>query len=1086
MASGLFNLKQVNQAISQGAWSGYIAPKWVEYLVVAGGGGAGSRAGGGGGAGGLLTGIVTVAAGTSYTVTVGTGGAGGVDSTSAPTSGNNSVLGSIASTGGGYGSSGRSPGNSGGASGGSGGGGSYSSGATSAGQGASGQGNAGSVGFASTSGNYLIGGGGGGAGTVGINAINNSTSSVAGSGGSGIASAISGSTIVYAGGGGGGSELTYVGSGGVGGGGGGGYASNGGSGAANTGGGGGGGGYSTYSGGAGGSGIVVVRYPGNVQFFTGGTVNYNNGYIIHIFTSSGTLAPTTPTVYNTSYQISRSLRFNSADSAYLNRTPASASNRTTWTWSGWVKRSANGSDMQLFSAGGSGAFQFLFTSSSDTLQIYDTVSSTTNVITSQVFRDFSSWYHVVLAMDTTQATASNRFKLYINGTQVTAFGTATYPAQNSTLSVNNTVNHSVGSWSGAGGGNFFSGYMTEVTFIDGQALTPSSFGATSTTTGVWAPIQYTGSYGTNGFYLNFSDNSNTTAATLGKDYSGNGNNWTPNNFSVTAGAGNDSLVDSPTSYGTDTGVGGTVRGNYATFNPLVKVSFNPTLSNGNLDLSAISQWSDTIGTIGVNSGKWYWEVVSGNTDAFVGICGSNADLASSNPQNASGTIIYYGGNGEKRIDGTSSSYGASYTTETIGVALDIDGGTVTFYKSNTSQGSISLSSSTLNGKTIFPFFVKYASTMTVNFGQRPFAYTAPSGFKALCTQNLPTPTIGATTATQASNYFGIVLRNGTGTSGGTFSTTVNMANGAWLWEKPRSTANMHQLVDSVRGISKISSTNSAGAEVTDPNDFTAFGTNSFSVGSTDWSSSITIVDWIWAANGSGSTNTSGSITSTVSANTTSGFSIVTYSGQSAAGTIGHGLGVAPSWIIVKNRSSASPGAWTVYSSVLGNTSLMFMNTSDAVYTGNTAWNSTSPTSSVFSVGPSSLSVNTVGNNFVAYCFAEVAGYSKFGSYNGNSSSDGPFIFTGFRPAYVMIKCSNTAGYNWIVFDNKRSGFNVNNDQLYPNLSAAEDAGGSSAQFIDLLSNGFKLRNTAADKNAVGGSYIFAAFAEAPLKFSLAR
>ena len=298
----------------------------------------------------------------------------------------------------------------------------------------------------------------------------------------------------------------------------------------------------------------------------------------------------------------------------------------------------------------------------------------------------------------------------------------------------------------------YGGYMTDVNFVDGSQLTPSSFGETDTQTGVWKPKAYSGSYGTNGFYLNFSDNSNTTSTTLGKDYSGNGNNWTPNNFSVSAGVGNDSLVDSPTLYGTDTGAGGSVRGNYSTFNPLAVAASTPTFSNGNLDLSASAAWNGSVGTIGVNSGKWYWETVCGNGDAFIGICGSNAVLTTSNPQNINGTIVYYGGNGEKRIDGNSSAYGASYTTETIGVALDIDGGTVTFYKNNTSQGSISLSSSTLNGLTIFPLFVKNTSTMTVNFGQRAFAYTAPSGFKALCTQNLPTPTIGATTATQAGKF----------------------------------------------------------------------------------------------------------------------------------------------------------------------------------------------------------------------------------------------------------------------------------------------------------------------------------------------
>ena len=260
------------------------------------------------------------------------------------------------------------------------------------------------------------------------------------------------------------------------------------------------------------------------------------------------------------YQIQRSLRFNSSDSAYLNRTPASAGNRRTFTWSGWIKLSATGIQRVLSASSGSADDFLAF--ASDTLRFQITDSGGTpvgNLITTQVFRDYSSWYHIVVAVDTTQATASNRLKMYVNGVQVTAFSTATYPAQNTdTLALNTAVTHYLSSTGGTN--RYLNGYMTEVNFIDGQALTPSSFGQTNANTGVWEPKPYAGTYGTNGFYLNFSDNSNTTATTLGKDYSGNGNNWTPNNFSVSAGAGNDSLVDVPTAWGTDTGVGGLCGG----------------------------------------------------------------------------------------------------------------------------------------------------------------------------------------------------------------------------------------------------------------------------------------------------------------------------------------------------------------------------------------------------------------------------------------------------------------------------------------------------------------------------------------------
>jgi hypothetical protein len=350
---------------------------------------------------------------------------------------------------------------------------------------------------------------------------------------------------------------------------------------------------------------------------------------------------------------------------------------------------------------------------------------------------------------------------------------------------------------------------------------------------------------------------------------------------------------------------------------------------------------------------------------------------------------------------------------------------------------------------------------------------------------LPTPTIGATTATQAGKFFNAVTYTGNGTtqtiSGVGFQPDL-------VWCKGRSNAYWHSWIDAVRGRGFASFSNVANAEFTSAvgKELTAFTSDGFSLGPDDNfsinSGSAPFVAWNWKANGSGSSNTAGSITSTVSANTTSGFSIVTYSGQSAAGTIGHGLGVAPSWIIVKNRSSASPGAWTVYSSYLGNTSLMFLNTTDSVFTGNTAWNSTSPTSSVFSVGPSSLSVNTVGNNFVAYCFAEVAGYSKFGSFAANGSTDGPFVFCGFKPAFIIFK-STGAGTNWQMYDSKRNTYNIVNSILYPNDSASEATAG--VGMLDFTSNGFKVRNAYGDMNS-SGTTIFMAFAESPFKFSLAR
>ena len=232
------------------------------------------------------------------------------------------------------------------------------------------------------------------------------------------------------------------------------------------------------------------------------------------------------------YQISRSLRFNSADSAYLDRTPASSGNRKTWTWSGWVKKTVVGDGRYPLLFGAQNTTRDFLRFNGEALQFVLNNGTSGNLITTAVYRDVSAWYHIVLAVDTTQATDTNRVKIYVNGVQVTAFSTTTYPAQNYDTFVNMNVAQRLGNDAGFSDG-YYNGYMTEVNFIDGQALTPSSFGETNAQTGVWQPKAYSGSYGTNGFYLNFSDNSNTTAATLGKDYSGNGNNWTPYNHIVT-------------------------------------------------------------------------------------------------------------------------------------------------------------------------------------------------------------------------------------------------------------------------------------------------------------------------------------------------------------------------------------------------------------------------------------------------------------------------------------------------------------------------------------------------------------------------
>ena len=434
------------------------------------------------------------------------------------------------------------------------------------------------------------------------------------------------------------------------------------------------------------------------------------------------------------YQVSRSLRFNSSDSAYLSRTPGTAGNRQTWTWAGWVKRSAVSSGNQRFF----GIFQggvvqeFFVFSSGDTLRIA-VIQETKGFTTTQVFRDPSAWYHIVVVLDTPQATASDRLKLYVNGTQVTTFSSTDYPVQNSTGDINNTYPHFI---SNGGGGEYFNGYMADIHFIDGQALTPSSFTEVSATTGQLIPLAYSGSFGTNGFWLKFSDNSAATAATLGKDYSGNSNNWTPNNLSVTAGAGNDSLLDTPTSYGTpDTGVGGEVRGNYCTWSPLDNVT-GSDLANGNLDMNVTSNAAHRIGTMGVSSGKWYYEFVQ----TTISGSGPQPGINSQRETSTYNTRLMYYVDGYKYSGASGSAYGATWTiNDIIGIALDLDSGTLTFYKNGVSQG---IAFTGLSG-TYYPWIrVDGVGSVCIgNWGQRPWAYAAPSGFRAWCDTSIPEGTI---------------------------------------------------------------------------------------------------------------------------------------------------------------------------------------------------------------------------------------------------------------------------------------------------------------------------------------------------------
>jgi hypothetical protein len=304
----------------------------------------------------------------------------------------------------------------------------------------------------------------------------------------------------------------------------------------------------------------------------------------------------------------------------------------------------------------------------------------------------------------------------------------------------------------------------------------------------------------------------------------------------------------------------------------------------------------------------------------------------------------------------------------------------------------------------------------------------------------------------------------------------------FVWIKRRNSERDHVLVDAVRGSTKVLNSNLTNAEETESLGVTSFNSDGFSLNSFNKtnSSGDTYVYWAWKAGNSNVTNTDGTITSTVRANPTAGFSIVTYTGTGANATVGHGLGVAPSMMIVKQRSGGAQD-WAVYHASLGATQSIPLNTTGAAFTVATNWNNTAPTSTVFSVG-TRFETNESGATFVAYCFAAIPGYSAFGSYTGNGSTDGPFVFTGFKPALIIRKRTDNIG-DWIMMDNKRNTYNLTDNRLLANSSNAEANNGNN---IDILSNGWKERNADGYSNASGGTYIYMAFSEVAFKNSLAR
>ena len=809
----------------------------------------------------------------------------------------------------------------------------------------------------------------------------------------------------------------------------------------------------------------------------------------------------------------QSVRFNPGDSAHLTRSNPNEGSQRKFTFSFWVKRKqpgrgASNVDKAIFFAGPSPdsakGLDIRF-DSNDRLYVetYANSSTSKKVITHRVFRDPAAWYHIVLAFDTTQSTENDRLIIYVNGEQVN-----TSDLSSSNHVVQNFDYRYVGEsnadhWIGLAKDNngtkrfYFDGYLTDFYFIDGAQKDETDFGEFDDN-GVWQAIAYDGTYGSNGYHLfDFANES-----TVGHDSSSNGDDWTANNISSTAGAGNDILFDVPVN-GTqsDTGAGGEVSGNYCVMNPLIVDQTNAITSNGNLHVkypNTAESWLGNlqgtnyitfVGTMGLTSGKWYFEAVETVRET------STESMVVGVVDTPMGGVYHIGsvgnGIGYKRIE-VKNGLGSSIVTtssmpdfsvgDVVGVALDLDNGKIyfsvngTYINSGNPAAGTGFLASGLSG-TFFPAISRWSRRHSIeadlNFGQRPFNTSAPSGFKAICTANLPDPTIA-----DGSDYFDTALWNGTGSSQ---PITGLEFEPDFLWGKRRNQAGDHILIDSVRGEDKILHSNDYPAEDTDSSILTSFNSNGFTVGTNVGlnSSGVKIVGWAWDAGSSNPvSNTDGDVTSSVKANTNAGFSIVKWNPSSNEQSVGHGLNAVPEFIMAKALDNGH--SWRVYHKDLtsGKNLLLDQRDREDAYTDRID----TVNSTVFD-GNRGLTGSSLNNN-IAYCFTSVEGYSAFGSYEGNNNSRGPFIWLGFRPAWIMYKAinENTAAADWFIRDYKRLGFNHATDsQNNPELEANENNGENNNGPIDILSNGFLIKSNNPGHNTDGEKYMYAAFAENPFK-----
>tara|TARA_A100001037_G_scaffold178237_1_gene159890 strand:- start:5632 stop:8223 length:2592 start_codon:yes stop_codon:yes gene_type:complete len=844
--------------------------------------------------------------------------------------------------------------------------------------------------------------------------------------------------------------------------------------------------------------------------------------------------------------VTQSARFSDVSNKYLQRTDSTTPTSTQkFTFSCWLKNSTLNSGDTIFgsdkgTAGGPGDAAWIQFTTNRRLNIYNITGASYNLrwTSDAMYRDVADWYHFVIRVDTTQGSADDRVRLYVNGTQQTGSYDVTV-GQNNNISFNNAAGKFRIAGLGYADGYEGDFYLADIHHCDGYSYAPTEFGEDKN--GVWIPKIASVSYGNTGYRLEFKNSTvgstSGSASTIGADTSGNGHHFNDYNM----GIDDSNIPDCP-------------ENNFCTLNPISAGDVSD-MTQGAL------QYADNRnggtggakGTFAVSSGRWYWEVhydYDPGASNMVGITAVDEITTSHTAQDPiTGYGTYFGWD-ERGLyyfatdgSGSNTSGHTSYVAgDIISFAMDVDAGKLFMRKNNNAWED---SGNPANGtnpsftfganKLMTPMVNNYRSSRHIfNFGQNPsfsgdftggdvgtekggggtFKYAPPRGFNALCSNALEDGIISPNPSASSAptDYFNTVLYTGLNNTAQSITDVGFQAD--LLWAKSRSNTSDHYWYDSLRGANKAIMSNKVNQEDTASGQFTQFTTTGFDLPA-DTAGYInynarTYAGWCWKAGGAptasntagvGEVPTAGSVLidgkqataplagsikiDKLSANTISGFSIVTYTANSNTQcTLPHGLNSAPNMVIIKNRDASPNGQWVVgQDAYTGFTGQMYFNDTGAFSSNSGSFANTAPTSSVVTINTDNT-VNEGTDEFVMYCFHSVEGYSKIGSYRGNSSTDGTFVYTGFRPAWLMIRNASNGGA-WCVFDNKQNPDNAVNLMLLADQQV-DTSGGGTGDNLDFLSNGFKLRDNSGGRNTSSQTYIYMAIAEADFKTSNAR